>query len=127
MIWSLAPKQTLSGVKTVDIVSYCAASIFRIGPNAFNFCDTVDERENHKQTNGRSTLQKKGESKEERRNWHSKRISLKKKVYYMKQEWAINGKKLKNDFFIEKTNAKTLNAFFSKLSFSKRCTRFLEF
>lgn len=45
----------------------------------------------------------------------------------MKQEWAINGKKLKNDFFIEKTNAETLNAFFSKLSFSIRCTRYLEF
>jgi len=57
----------------------------------------------------------------------SKRISLKKKVYYMKQEWAINGKKLKNDFFIEKTNAETLNAFFSKLSFSIRCTQYLEF
>ncbi|XP_014485395.1 PREDICTED: uncharacterized protein LOC106749935 [Dinoponera quadriceps] len=60
MIWSLAPKQTFSGAKTVDIASYCAASIFnegyssilkmmdvmniKIGPNAFNLCNTVDER-----------------------------------------------------------------------------------
>ncbi|XP_014485935.1 PREDICTED: uncharacterized protein LOC106750248 [Dinoponera quadriceps] len=60
MIWSLAPKQIFSGVKTIDIASYCAASIFsegyfsilkmmdvmniKIGPNAFNLCNTVDER-----------------------------------------------------------------------------------
>lgn len=60
MIWSLAPKQTFSGAKTVDIASYCAPSIFnegfssllkimdimnvKIGPNAFNLCKTVDER-----------------------------------------------------------------------------------